>query len=245
MHVRTIYAYNCIIVTNQTDMKKVLIALSFLLFLTSYNLMAQTGLHFGVKAGYNLGMQYGIKDPTIDYEIDSDVRHGFTGGIFLLFPITEAFSVQQEFLYVNKGSTQNVSLAEPPVNTSSVYRIDYFELPIMFRYTFVNIGNVGIFGSSGFALSMLLNGKYAVEGDIDLGGTLIPFSQEGDTDGLDQFDYSFIYGLGVKFNLFNQDWFFDYRQTIGWNTLLMPTFEGEEPAPLRNQSYSFTLGMYF
>ena len=130
-------------------------------------------------------------------------------------------------------------------NSSSEYKIDYFELPILFRYTFAKIGSVGIFGSSGFALSVLLNGEYAVDGDIDIGGTLVSFSQDGETDGLDQFDYSFIYGLGVKFNLFDQNWFFDYRQTIGWNTLLMPTFEGEEPAPLRNQAYAFTLGMYF
>ena len=226
-------------------MKKLVLTFSLLLFIASFTLMGQTGIHFGVKAGYNLAMQYGIKDPSISYEIDSDSRHGFVGGIFLLFPITEAFSVQQEFLYVNKGSTQHVSLEEPPVNTHSEYKIDYFELPILFRYTFAKIGDVGIFGSSGFALSVLLNGEYAVSGDIDIGGNLIPFSESGDTDGLDQFDYSFIYGLGVKFNLFNQNWFVDYRQTIGWNTLLMPTFSGEEPAPLKNQSYAFTLGIYF
>jgi hypothetical protein len=226
-------------------MKKVALTLYFLSFFFSYTLMAQTGIHFGVKAGYNLAMQYGIKDPTIAYEVNSDPRHGFTGGIFLLFPITEAFSVQQEFLYANKGSTQHVSMAEPPFNSSSEYKIDYFELPILFRYTFIRIGSVGIFGSSGFALSVLLNGKYSVEGDIDIGGNTVSFEQADDTDGLDQFDYSFIYGLGVKFNLFDKNWFFDYRQTIGWNTLLMPTFGGEEPAPLRNQAYAFTLGMYF
>lgn len=226
-------------------MKKAALTLCFLLFLVSYSLVAQTGIHFGVKAGYNLAMQYGIKDPSIAYKVNSDSRHGFTGGIFLLFPITEAFSVQQEFLYANKGSTQHVSMAEPPFKSSSEYKIDYFELPILFRYTFAKIGSVGIFGSSGFALSVLLNGEYTVDGDIDIGGNLVSFSQDGDTDGLDQFDYSFIYGLGVKFNLFDQNWFLDYRQTIGWNTLLMPTFEGEDPAPLRNQAYAFTLGIYF
>ena len=226
-------------------MKRVLLSSLFLLFLISNSVFAQTGIRFGMKAGYNLAMQYGTIPPDINYEVDSDSRHGFTGGILLFFPITEAFGVQQEFLYVNKGSVQHVDLTEPPVRTTSDYKINYFELPILFKYTFAHLGPVGIFGSSGFTLSMLLNGKYAVTGDIDIDGTLVNFSQSGDTEGLDIFDYSFIYGLGVKFPLFNRDWFFDYRQTIGWNTLNMPTFEGEDPAPLRNQSYAFTLGLIF
>lgn len=206
---------------------------------------SQTGIRFGLKAGYSLGTQYVTIPPDISYEVDSDPRHGFTGGIFLYFPITEAFGVQQEFLYTNKGSGQNITMTQPPVSTSTEYKLNYFELPILFRYTFVNIGDFGIYGSTGFGLSMLLNGDYSMDGVIDIGGTQIPFSESDNTDGLDKFDYSFLYGLGFNFNLFNQQWFFDYRQTIGWNTLMMPTSEGEDPAPLRNQTYSFSLGIIF
>jgi hypothetical protein len=116
----------------------------------------------------------------------------------------------------------------------------------MFRYSFVNIGNVEVYGSSGFALSMLLNGKYAMEGLVDVGGGVqVPLEESGNTDGMDEFDYNFIYGLGLEFDLFKQECFFDYRQTIGWNTLLMPTVQGGEPAPLRNQTYSLSLGILF
>lgn len=206
---------------------------------------SKTGIRFGVKTGYILATQYGTIPPDITYEVGTDPRHGFTAGILLYFPITEAFGVQQEFLYSNKGSVQNVSMTEPPINTTSVYKINYFEMPILFRYTFAKISEVGIYGSTGFGLSMLLNGNYSVTGNIDIEGDLVPFGESGDTDGLDMFDYSFLYGLGVNFNLFNKTWFFDYRQTIGWNTLNMPTFSGEEPAPLRNQAYSFSLGIIF
>ena len=44
-------------------MKKAILTLYFLLFVISNSLMAQTGIHFGLKAGYNLATQYGIKDP--------------------------------------------------------------------------------------------------------------------------------------------------------------------------------------
>jgi hypothetical protein len=135
-------------------------------------------------------------------------------------------------------------MTQPPVSTTSEYKIDYFELPMVFRYTFAKISTVGIYGSSGFALSTLLNGKYDVNGTVDMGGTKIPFSESGNTDGLDKFDYSFIYGLGMNFSLFKKDCFFDYRQTIGWNTLMMPTSQGGDPAPLRNQSYTLALGIY-
>lgn len=226
-------------------MKKVLFAVVFMILASGSTLVAQTGIKFGVKAGYNIATQYGTLPPDLTYEVNSDGRHGFTGGIFLLFPITDAFSVQQEFLYVNKGSRQDITMTQPPLTTSTRYNINYFELPILFRYTFANIGPVGIYGSSGFALSVLLNGDYAVDGVIDMGGGPTPFNESGSTDGVDKFDYNFIYGLGVKFDLFNQNVFFDYRQTIGWNTLLMPTSGDGEAAPLRNQTYTFTLGIYF
>jgi len=45
----------------------------------------------------------------------------------------------------------------------------------------------------------------AVDGVVDVGGISVPFRESGNTDGLDKFDYSFIYGLGAKFDLFNKD----------------------------------------
>ena len=225
-------------------MKKLFFLSIFIVLLTSISLMAQTGLHLGFKGGYSLGTQYGIKPANLPYEVNSDARHGFTAGILLYFPITEAFGVQQEFLYSAKGSKQNIIMTQPPVSTSTEYNLNYFELPILFRYNFLNIGKLGVFGSTGFGLSMLLNGEYIVDGVVDIGGTQVPFSESGNTDGIDKFDYSFIYGLGLNFNIFNKKCFFDYRQTIGWNTLMMPTSEGSDPAPLRNQTYSFTLGVF-
>jgi len=227
-------------------MKKVFLPILFLAFFFNNSLEAQTGIRFGFRAGYNIATQYGSIPPDITYDVNSIVRHGFSGGILLFFPITESFGVQQEFLYSLKGSRQQITMTEPPVSTSTVYNINYFELPILFRYTFVNIGNFGIYGSTGFGLSMLLNGEYTVDGVVDIGGGVqVPFDESGNTDGVDKFDYSFIYGLGLTFSLFNQDCFFDYRQTIGWNTLMMPTITGGDPAPLRNQTYTLSLGMYF
>jgi len=37
----------------------------------------------------------------------------------------------------------------------------------------------------------------------------------------------------------------DYRFTLGWDHLDLPTFQGFEPARLRNQSYHFGLSWTF
>lgn len=226
-------------------MKRALLLLAVTLLLASGRTSAQTGLNFGVKAGYSIATQYGITPAELNYEVGSENRNCFTGGILLYFPITDAFGVQQEFIYSQKGSVQDVSMTEPPVTTSSDYKINYFELPILFKYNFFNIRNIGIYGSSGFALSVLIDGEYDISGSVMTPVGEQPISESGNMDGLDEFDYSFIYGLGINFELFKQKWFVDYRQTIGWNSLMMPTGEGGEPAPLRNQTYSFSLGIYF
>ncbi len=104
-----------------------------LLFLGSVN--AQTGVRFGLKAGYSLATQYGITPADDIYTVDTDVRHGFAGGVFLYFPITESVGIQQELLYAMKGSGQDVTITTPVnINTVSEYDLNYFEMPIILKY---------------------------------------------------------------------------------------------------------------
>jgi hypothetical protein len=225
-------------------MRKLSFALLFFAFLLNSSLSAQTGARFGVKGGYSLSTQYGIDVPDIPYTVDTQWRHGLAGGVLVYFPITESFGIQQELLYVTKGSRQDIAMTAQPVKTNTVYNLNYFELPFLFRYTFAKLGNVKIYGSSGFALSILLNGESKLNGIVDMGVTQVPFTESTKLEGVDIFDYGFLYGAGLEFNLFKKDCFFDYRFNIGWNTLMMPTSKGQAPAPLRNQDYTFTFGIF-
>jgi len=226
-------------------MKKVIYSLLVVTLFLNSSLLAQTGVRFGLKAGYSLSTQYGINDPNLPYTVDTHVRHGLAGGVLAYFPITESFGIQQELLYVTKGSSEDITMTTQPVKTHTEYKLNYFEMPLVFRYTFVKLGNFGIYGSSGFALSILLNGESKLDGTVDVGGgNLIPFSESTKLEGVDIFDYGLLYGAGLDFKLFNKNCFFDYRFNIGWNTLMMPTSKGQAPAPLRNQDYTFTLGIY-
>ena len=225
-------------------MNKAMYGLLLLPFLFNSSLSAQTGVRFGLKGGYSMSTQYGINVPDIPYTVDTHFRHGLAGGLMVYFPITESFGIQQELLYVMKGSREDITMKDLPVNTHTEYNLNYLELPFVFRYTFVKLGNFKIYGSSGFALSILLNGESKLNGVVDMGGAKIPFTESTKLEGVDIFDYGFLYGAGLDFNLFKKNCFFEYRFNIGWNTLMMPTSAGQDPAPLRNQDYIFSLGIY-
>lgn len=226
-------------------MKKLIFALLLLSLLLNNSVSAQTGVRFGFRGGYSMATQYGITDPDIPYTVDTYYRHGLAGGLLIYYPITESFGIQQEFLYVMKGSREDITMKDLPVETHTEYDINYFEIPIVFRYTFVRLGNLEIYGCSGFALSILLNGEYRLKGVVEIQGVQTPFTETNKIEGMDTFDYGFLYGAGLDFTLLGKKCFFEYRFTIGWNTLMMPTYGGQDPAPLRNQDYIFTLGMYF
>jgi len=227
-------------------MKKVIGFVVFLSLSCIGSLKAQTGVRFGLKAGYSLATQYGISPADNTFMVDTQGRNGFAGGVFVEFPITESVGIQQEFLYAMKGSRQSVTITTPVnVNTVSEYELNYFELPITIKYRFVKIKDVKIYGSTGIALSLLMNGKYDITSTINMGGPPILLKESGDMKGLDTFDYSFVFGAGADFKLLNKVFFMEYRMTIGWNVLAMPNASGADPVPLRNQDYIFVVGMYF
>lgn len=227
-------------------MKKAIALLVGLLLIVSSSLNAKTGARFGFKAGYSLAIQYGITPADETITVETSNRNGFAGGVFIYYPVTKSVGIQQELLYVMKGSGQDVSFTSPfPINTVSEYKLNYFEMPMLVRYNIFNIKNAGIYGNTGIALSLLMNGEYFITSTIEPGGPPIVTEESGDMKGLDIFDYSFLYGFGADFKLLNKDFFFESRMTVGWNTLAMPNATGAEPVPLRNQDYVFALGMYF
>jgi hypothetical protein len=227
-------------------MKRAIGSAVFLSFCLIGSLYAQTGARFGLKAGYSWATQYGISPADNTYAVDTQGRHGFAGGAFVEFPITESVGIQQEFLYAMKGSRQNVTITTPVnVNTVSVYELNYFELPITIKYRFAKIKDVKIYGSTGIALSLLLNGNYNITSTINMGGPPTIVEESGDMKGVDTFDYSFVYGAGADFKLFHKVFFMEYRMTIGWNVLALPNASGADPVPLRNQDYLLVVGMYF
>lgn len=220
------------------------IILLAMMSLAPMHLAAQEGVKFGFRGGYSMATQYGILEPDIPYTVDVFFRHGLGGGLLIYYPITNSFGIQQEFLYVQKGSREDIDLLDRPIFSHTEYDLSYFEIPVIMRYAFLSLGEYTVFGTSGFALSILLDGEYRLSGVAEINGETANFSDTNVIEGIDIFDFGFVYGAGVERELLGRQTFFEYRFTIDWNTLMMPTAEGEEPAPLRNQNYLFTLGFY-
>ena len=140
-------------------MKKTVLSLLILSCLFNISLIAQTGVRFGMKTGLSLAIQYGIKSADNTYNVETSSRKAFAGGIFAYFPITESVGIQQELLYAMKGSGQDVTITTPVnINSVSKYKLNYFEMPMVIKYKFVKIKNTGIYGTTGIALSLLING---------------------------------------------------------------------------------------
>jgi hypothetical protein len=219
---------------------------------------APRGPAAGVKAGLSLSQHYGTRERDAEYEVSSRWRTSFAAGATLLLPITERFGLQHEVVYVRKGSRQRigVEVLDVPAVLEVTYDLEYVEIPVLLRYAWRLPGRPGVYGLSGFALSLKTAGHYALSGSVDDGEQVVPLRADAGVPEVDGFDYSFVYGMGAEWPVGGRTVELEYRFTIGWNPLPMPTYAcvpfGDEeilidnpPVPLRNQSHWVTLGVRF
>jgi len=104
-------------------MKKVLFVAVIAIFsLVSVN--AQTS--FGAKAGLNVANLIG--DVT-----DNESLIGFNAGLFVEIPLADSFYIQPELMYSTQGAKFDF-----PIIGSTDLKLNYINLPIMFKYDVAN-----------------------------------------------------------------------------------------------------------
>jgi hypothetical protein len=217
-----------------------------------------TDLSFGFKAGIGLAQHVGTEERDADYTVSSTWRKGFAVGAFLMFPITSRFSLQQEVLYVQKGSRQDigVEILEIPTVLHVTYDMDYIEIPVLLKFAWMKWERSEFYSMAGTALSLKVRDRYRLCGEVTDGEDVIPLRADSDMSEVDMFDFSFAYGFGLEFPLFGQRALIEYRFTMGWNTLAMPTYayvpfgedeflQENEPVPLKNQNHAIMVGVAF
>jgi hypothetical protein len=212
-------------------------------------LFAGNTFHWGVKSGINMAQHYGTKDQVEGYNVKAYMIPGLCSGVFINFPITDRFSFQQEAFFSQKGSKENIKVENQPINVTVNYRMDYIELPIILNMVVIRSGKWDISSSAGTALSLKTYSKYDLKGTVlfNTGDSLetIPISAHSNLSEMDLFDYSFIYGGKLAYKMDNSEWFMEYRFTIGWNSLSLPTYMNNGKVVLRNQTYSLLLGISY
>jgi hypothetical protein len=215
-------------------------------------------IHFGFKGGLALTQHQGIEPRDLEYTVSSTMRRGVAGGVFMILPVTERFGLQQEVLYVRKGSRQEIGadILDVPVTMDVVYDMDYIEIPVLLRYHWLTGDGFGLYSMSGFCFGIKINDRYTLSAVLDDGVEQIPISADNDMSEVDLFDMAFTYGLGIEFPLGGNRFLLEYRFDLSLEALPLPTYAyvpfGEEqvlvdndPVPLRNQAHMLMVGIRF
>ena len=205
-----------------------------------------------MKSGLNISQHYGIEYGYEQYEVEKGIRIGFSGGVAFDFPVTDLFSVSQEFLYTNKGSKQKITLSGDQITLNVFYQTDYLEFPTLFLLHYYRRNDFALYYQSGFSLSYLIYGNYELEGTIPVGNDGYELDIDKRLRTIDHFDFGIILGGGVEFSLLNRLFSLDYRINFGIPFIELPTtedvFTDEDEisrVKLRNQSYTISLGAFF
>jgi hypothetical protein len=211
-----------------------------------------------VRTGLSLSEHYGTKERDQKYDVKSRRRTSGVAGISLHLPVTERLGLQQEVWYVRQGSRQRigVDILEVPAVIDVTYDLDYIEIPVLLRFEWRPSRRPTLYGLSGWALALRVHDHYALRGEVSDSTQTIPLRADADMREVSGFDYGFVYGFGSEFVLAGLNLSLEYRFTIGWNQLNLPTYAyvpfGDEevlienkPVPLRNQSHWVTLGYRF
>ncbi len=215
-------------------------------------------LSVGFRGGINFAQHTGIEERDSDYDVSSSWRVGLTVGAFIYWPITDRLGLQQEVVYTQKGSSQQivVDILDLPTTLDVTYEVDYIEIPVLLRFTSFKRSDSSVYSLFGTAMSLKTRGHYELKGELSDGEQVIPLSADADLREVDMFDFSFIYGTGYERDIGGTHLLAEYRFTMSWNTLHMPTyayvpFEDEEllienpPVALKNQTHSIMLGIRF
>lgn len=159
--------------------KKIKLASLAIAFAVSGVVTAQEAT-FGVKGGVNFS---NIVDGNDNNGIeDENLLTSFHAGIFTQVGISDTFYIQPELLYTRKGSKLSSAILG-----DSKLKLDYIELPVMFRISVLETINL----EAGPYAAYLVSSKLTDDDNNDIANF--------DTDDFRKLDYGFAIGAG--FNL--------------------------------------------
>ncbi|MDD4309890.1 MAG: outer membrane beta-barrel protein [Candidatus Cloacimonetes bacterium] len=230
-----------------------------LLFLAILPIFAQTKVSYGAKIGFNLAQHYGTKDQQQDYTVKTSFRSGISTGAYLDLHILPNFSLGYELLYSMKGSHETIIIKRmeidgimedlpKPAEMKVKYYLDYLEVPILLKVNVLDNNRIALSAVTGTAMSLKVKGYHELSGIVYFPDgeefSIISINEDSKLQNVNMFDYSFIYG-GVLEYKSRIPILFEYRFTLGWDYLSLPTYQFFEPVQLRNQTYSLLIGTRF
>ena len=202
--------------------------------------VGQDARQIGLKAGVNFATAGG---EDVD-EVSS--RTAFSAGFFAAIPLSSAIAIQIEALYSGKGPTFDADGSEAQV------KVDYFEIPLLFRVNFPTGGSSGFRSlpqqaSSGSRIVPHLYAGPAVGFKV---GCKVTGLSAGDMDCSEQTfegahvvsgDYSGILGGGLDIG----DFTVGARYSFSFNSFISAGSESSESIDVKHRVISIYAGYGF
>jgi len=222
-------------------------------------LWGQTKVSYGPLAGLNVSQHYGTKGDDLDFEVKTGMRTGIAAGAYLDLQVLPNLKLGYELLYSQKGSHETITikrmeldgdmqdLARPAVMKVD-YLMDYLEVPVLFKVRVWDGKLTSAEAITGSAMAVKMKAKHDLQGTVYLPEgddfTEIAISESDDLSEVNMFDFSFVYGGSLLFKTMLPI-SLQYRFTLGWDYLALPTYELFEPVELRNQTWSLLIQTKF
>lgn len=179
----------------------------------------QTTIKLGLKGGFNFSdlNESGLKTRT-DLHI---------GGVMEIF-VNNNFSIQPELMYSSQGAREEEDT--PFGRFEAKMKINYINVPVMFKYYVRNGFSIQAGPQIGFVVSSKLSTDIVPVDNIDL---------KSITNSV---DFGFNMGLGYEFS---QGLFFDARYNFGLTNTLQPIKGSDFDGGGKNRVFQLSVGYKF
>jgi len=196
---------------------------------------AEAQFFFGTKGGLGISNHWSTEEKGNGYKVDSGSKLGGSIGVLASYQISRYFTVQGEVLYTQKGSNQDVTLPPLPPPLGDIgaieltYQMDYMEIPLILKTYPLQLETIRPYTTIGPYLAFLVGNEYEMSNEV-LEGFVPPGGDIGaaqEIEGLEETDYGIVFGTGLEYHVYDLRFSFDYRYTMGFVDLTLPT--GEMP----------------
>lgn len=186
-------------------------------------------LHAQIKTGTHHGIAVSTLSKTGDLYDNDHLVANYTGGFYLLYPISKTIALEPELNYLRKGRNE---ITPSAANEGSAnVNLDYIQLPVMFRYTSQVAGKYSLFLHTGPYVSALVNAEKKYQ-DLE--------SNKSITEKLKKNpDLGMILGLGMDIPTRLFDLELNLRYDMGLSKI-----DGI-PSDFRTKTMSLTAGIMF
>lgn len=208
-------------------MKKLILLSIILCFVTTVG--AQ--IRFGIKAGASFSTLYTSGTNTGLNSDQYKSKVGYHFGVMMEYSLSEKFSIQPEFMYLNHGA--NLKKDNSFLMTDGHITLNTLQLPVNLKAKFdLGIINSKVFVYAGPYIGYNIYGKVA--GKID-GKNIDNKLYDKDSD-MKRFDYGVGIGFGIEINNF----ILSTGNQYGVNDI-----SGSEKGKMRVGNVSVTVGYFF